>query len=50
LNVRHIGTVEATSLKFIRGYFQWYDRPAEFHEDQPVGSKVVSGGQMDSVS
>jgi hypothetical protein len=44
LNARHCTMVEATGLKlWHRGHLQCHDLSAEFHEDLPVGSKVIRG-------
>jgi hypothetical protein len=37
--------VEATRLKkWYGGYLQWHHLPTKFHENQPIGSKVIRGG------
>jgi hypothetical protein len=44
LNVRHFGVNEATRLNtWRRGHLQWYHLPTKFHENSPIGSKVISG-------
>jgi hypothetical protein len=36
---------EATILKmWHRGHFQWHRLPTKFHENPPIGSEVISGG------
>jgi hypothetical protein len=39
---------EATRLKICcRGHLEWQHLPTKFHENPPVGSKVISGGHTD---
>jgi hypothetical protein len=48
LNVRHIETVEAMGLKIRRrSHLQWHDFSAEFHENIPIGLKVISQEHAD---
>jgi hypothetical protein len=48
LIVRHFGKVKATEVKKVwrQGRLQLYDLPAEFHENLPTASMVISGGQI----
>jgi hypothetical protein len=40
---------EATGLKLQRrDRLQWQNLPAEFHENLPISSKVISGGVRDT--
>jgi hypothetical protein len=48
LNVSHFGMAEATRLKkWHRGQLQWHHMPTKFHENSPIGSKVISGGHTE---
>jgi hypothetical protein len=44
LNVRHFGMADATRLKIWRRcHLQWHHQPTKFHENPPIGSKVIKG-------
>jgi hypothetical protein len=44
LNLNHLKMVEAMGCKIMhQGPLEWHHLPTTFHENLPVGSKVISG-------
>jgi hypothetical protein len=45
LRLNHFKIVEDIGLKLLhQGHLEWQHLPTKFHENPPIGSKVISGG------
>jgi hypothetical protein len=50
LNVRHSGRIEGAGFKKMwrRGHTQWHGLLTDFHNNLPIGSKLIKGGGHES--